>query len=137
LKVLIGLFISLFVFSSIFLVGCTNSKSVKATTKSLNESIQGHWKDKSGTDYYISNEKVVLKDKEGKIQHFTYFITVVNSDINLVEIMLKTPNGDIGAIFKIKFTDKQRKTADITTSKGGIGAGAKSVWSYADDKMNP
>jgi hypothetical protein len=129
----------IFIAFFMLLTGCTNKATTteKDKSNSLSESIQGHWEDNGGANYYISDQNFVLKDTDGSIRRFTYLIMVENPEKNYLELKLKTVEGNGGASRKIQFTDKERKTADVSTFIEGIDIELDGVWNYVDSKQNP
>ena len=120
----------LFIVSIVFLItltGCDGS------TKSLAESIQGHWTNNAKYnkgELFISDNLFTTKDGDGTIRKFTYKINAENPDNNFIILYITSLKGSTSS-HKIEFTDDERKSAIHTVD------GLKREMSYIDNQKEP
>lgn len=121
----------------IFILMCfmlVSGCSSKISSLKVEKDLVGHWTSIKGSlNYYISNEKLTMVEKDGSIMEMTYKVLQTNDKENKINIHVNT-GYNIGHDKEIGFT-KDKKT--ITETVAMSGDAIKTEFKYVDNKTEP
>ena len=114
----------------------TSMPQERRDISSCEKALIGHWQDDRGTEYFISNNKIIQIGKNGDKAPFYYEAMLSNEEKNVLEI--KTNRPDLPWFYrKFEFYQGERELAAYLKIRITDKYHFQGKWSYIDAKQEP